>query len=101
MNATWTVPSRLPTRAALAPQHPVHATHVGNLQHTTCMGRAHEYTDTGTTTAPTVRELLDHCVSKITAALRDGDPSTAALYHRAARLLHDASASTCGTPDRP
>ncbi len=99
MNATWCPPSRLPTRTALAPQHPVHATHDGNPQNPTCMGRSRKHTDTGATTAPTLRQLLDHCVARITDALHDGDPSTAALFHRAARLLHDASAGN-STPDR-
>jgi len=69
MTTAWCPPSRLPTRAALEPP------------------------------APTLRQLLDHCVARITDALHDGDPSTAALFHRAARLLHDASAGN-GTPDR-
>ncbi len=38
-------------------------------------------------TAPTVRELHDHCAARIARALLAGDVDTARLFHHAARLL--------------
>jgi len=61
VTAAWTVPSRLPSRAALDP---------------TRLGRR-----------PTPRELHDHCIDAIAAAVHAGDAHAARAFHAAAQAL--------------
>jgi len=93
----WRAPTRLPTRRALQPPPPADVQALvrsGQLVAVTG-GVYRRAPHTMAPATPTVRELHDHCISRIIDALHAGDTDTARLFHRAARLVHDASA-----PDR-
>ncbi len=98
-----TAPDRMPSRRALQPPLPadlaalVAAGHLIEVE-PGCFRRAPR--TTGTTTAPTVRELHDHCISRIADALLAGDTPTARTFHTAARALRTSVGTGVGTPDR-
>ncbi len=81
-------PTRMPSRRSLQPALPVDVQALVRCGHLIevepgCFRRATRTTDT----APSARELIDHCTDRIGAALLIGDAPTARLYHHAARAV--------------
>ncbi len=95
-----TAPDRMPSRTDLAAPLPLDVAALVAAGHLLEVApnvyrRAPRTPDT----APTVRELLDHCTDRIATALLTGDADTARTFHAAARFLHASVGAGDNEPD--
>jgi len=85
----WRAPDRMPPRTDLQIALPDDVQALVRSGHLVAVtdGVYRRAPHTMAPATPTVRELHDHCISRITDALHAGDTATARAFHTAARAV--------------